>query len=720
MKARRIFSLYFLLFVSVPVLLLLIAACLFTLESARKGSVESIKLLQEGLRLSLEAEMAEASARLSQLANVREGEILSLASEADTESKEERNRSLERLYSVLDFALPPSSEVLSVCFRFKSGRKADYKSMLPLSASEPFENLLLEDPGNVHVTYFHVADYPELYLTATGGNLVWVAGLAPDSFMDHSGRIKSMYLFQLSSAYQTIVGYDAAYASGRSHLGSTAVLGPEGEVLTSSRYTGSEDLFRVTTELEGGLRIVTEVRRSDLFLGSGYFLFLLVLAFLMVFLSFLVFLRLLLREVINPLRELTDGLGRVEEGDLSSYLRPSGTSELSSAALSFNAMVRRLSALVNEYEERLRLSEREPERLFSGYLSGTLSAEDSRLFTERFLSPPCRFALIGTVKAMRLSSELDSDAEFSSRTVVTALGDHHSLVLLREEGMSPAEAFLGRLVSILSSSAGTDGAVVVSDSLSGGFLETAEELRSYIPLLSLLEPGKVYRQSGLRGYAESVLPRVERHQGLSKALRALDQVRLREEKDRLIESLQLLPLEEAKAEALSVILSVLMSLRKTREELYSVSPGFLSEVSALDDTVAVLLYLTGFLSRTEAAVRSLLNGREPGSVEKARRYIEDNYQSPELSLTRVAEYVGLNERYLSTLFSKETGETFMSYLTGLRLQKAASLLRHSNAKVYEIARLCGYQNPENFNKAFRKHYSYTPTEWRKLNKEQDM
>ena len=719
MKARRIFSLYFLLFVSVPVLLLLIAACLFTLESARKGSVESIKLLQEGLRLSLEAEMAEASARLSQLANVREGEILSLASEADTESKEERNRSLERLYSVLDFALPPSSEVLSVCFRFKSGRKADYKSMLPLSASEPFENLLLEDPGNVHVTYFHVADYPELYLTATGGNLVWVAGLAPDSFMDHSGRIKSMYLFQLSSAYQTIVGYDAAYASGRSHLGSTAVLGPEGEVLTSSRYTGSEDLFRVTTELEGGLRIVTEVRRSDLFLGSGYFLFLLVLAFLMVFLSFLVFLRLLLREVINPLRELTDGLGRVEEGDLSSYLRPSGTSELSSAALSFNAMVRRLSALVNEYEERLKLSEREPERLFSGYLSGTLSAEDSRLFTERFLSPPCRFALIGTVKAMRLSSQLDSDAEFSSRTVVAALGDHHSLVLLREDGTSNVEVFLGRLLSILSAS-GTGAAAVVSESLSCGFLETAEELRSYIPFLALLEPGKVYRQSGLRGYAESVLPRVERHQGLSKALRALDQVRLREEKDRLIESLQLLELEEAKAEALSVILSVLMSLRKTREELYSVSPGFLSEVSALDDNVAVLLYLTGFLSRTEAVVRSLLNGREPGPVEKARRYIEDNYQSPELSLTRVAEYVGLNERYLSTLFSKETGETFMSYLTGLRLQKAASLLRHSNAKVYEIARLCGYQNPENFNKAFRKHYSYTPTEWRKLNKEQDM
>ena len=719
MKARRIFSLYFLLFVSVPVLLLLIAACLFTLESARKGSVESIKLLQEGLRLSLEAEMAEASARLSQLANVREGEILSLASEADTESKEERNRSLEKLYSVLDFALPPSSEVLSVCFRFKSGRKADYKSMLPLSASEPFENLLLEDPGNVHVTYFHVADYPELYLTATGGNLVWVAGLAPDSFMDHSGRIKSMYLFQLSSAYQTIVGYDAAYASGRSHLGSTAVLGPEGEVLTSSRYTGSEDLFRVTTELEGGLRIVTEVRRSDLFLGSGYFLFLLVLAFLMVFLSFLVFLRLLLREVINPLRELTDGLGRVEEGDLSSYLRPSGTSELSSAALSFNAMVRRLSALVGEYEERLRLSEREPERLFSGYLSGTLSAEDSRLFTERFLSPSCRFALIGTVKAMRLSSELDSDAEFSSRTVVAALGDHHSLVLLREEGTSNVEVFLGRLLSILSAS-GTGAAAVVSESLSCGFLETAEELRSYIPLLALLELGKVYRQSGLRGYREGVLPRVEKHQGLSKALRALDQVRLREEKDRLIESLQLLELEEAKAEALSVILSVLVSLRQTREELYSVSPGFLSEVSALDDTVAVLLYLTGFLSRTEAVVRSLLNGREPGPVEKARRYIEDNYQSPELSLTRVAEYVGLNERYLSTLFSKETGETFMSYLTGLRLQKAASLLRHSNAKVYEIARLCGYQNPENFNKAFRKHYSYTPTEWRKLNKEQDM
>ena len=720
MKARRLFSLYFLLFVSVPVLLLFVAACLFTLNSARENSVESIRLLQEGLKLSLETEMAEASARLSQLAHVNGGEVLALAALSDTERQDERNKNLERLYSVLDFALPPSSEVLSVCFRFKSGRKAEYKSSLPLGASKAFESLLASDPGNVHVTAFHVASYPELYMTATGGNLVWVAGLSPGGFLDHSGRVEGMYLFQLSSVYQTIVGYDAAYASGRSHLGYTAVLGPSGEVLSSSKYTGDEELFRVVTELEGGLSVVTEVRPQDLFLESGCFLLLLAVAFLLVALSFFFFLRLLLIEVINPLRELSDGLESVEHGDLNRYLRPRGAQELQVASSSFNAMARRLRALVSEYEERLKLTEHEPERLLSGYVDGKLSEKDLRLFTESFLSSPCRFVLLGTVKALRLSTQLDGDPEFSSRAVVAALSDHHSLILCKEEGPGPVSAMLERVLSVLSSSHGTEAVAVMSGCLSSGHHNAVEELEAVLPLLSLAGLGRVYQLAELSPVAARVLPREEKHQALSKALRALDQSRLKAEKDRLLEDLQLMRSEEAKDEALSVMLSVLRGLGRSREQLFSLSPDFLGQVSALEDTRSVMLLLTGFLTRTEAAIRSELNGREPGPVEKARRYIEDNYQSPDLSLTRVADYVGLNERYLSTLFSRETGETFISYLTGLRLQRAASLLRRSNARVYEIARLCGYQNPENFNKAFRKHYALTPTEYRKMNKEQDM
>ena len=97
---------------------------------------------------------------------------------------------------------------------------------------------------------------------------------------------------------------------------------------------------------------------------------------------------------------------------------------------------------------------------------------------------------------------------------------------------------------------------------------------------------------------------------------------------------------------------------------------------------------------------------------RARKFIVDNYANPELSASSVATYTGLSEKYFSTRFTKETGSTFIAYLTDLRMMKAKELLLKTDFKTYEIAALAGYNSAEHFIRVFKKNTGITPSEFR--------
>ena len=82
-------------------------------------------------------------------------------------------------------------------------------------------------------------------------------------------------------------------------------------------------------------------------------------------------------------------------------------------------------------------------------------------------------------------------------------------------------------------------------------------------------------------------------------------------------------------------------------------------------------------------------------------------------MAEVADYVELNEKYFTNRFTKETGETFSSYVTALRIQKAKELLKTTSFKVYEISEMVGYRNVEHFNRVFKKLNGVTPAGYRK-------
>lgn len=100
-------------------------------------------------------------------------------------------------------------------------------------------------------------------------------------------------------------------------------------------------------------------------------------------------------------------------------------------------------------------------------------------------------------------------------------------------------------------------------------------------------------------------------------------------------------------------------------------------------------------------------------IAKARSYIDANYANPEISLGQVAAQVLLSPTYFSVLFSREVGETFIEYLTNLRIRKAMELLRTTSLTSSEIGYQIGYHNPRYFYSVFRKVVGLPPNEFRR-------
>ncbi|MFC4322393.1 response regulator [Litchfieldia salsa] len=89
-------------------------------------------------------------------------------------------------------------------------------------------------------------------------------------------------------------------------------------------------------------------------------------------------------------------------------------------------------------------------------------------------------------------------------------------------------------------------------------------------------------------------------------------------------------------------------------------------------------------------------------VEMAVEYIHQNYSNSVLSLQMMADTVNVSASYLSHLFSQETGQTFIEYLTNVRMERAKELLMTTRNKTYEIAYEVGYSDSHYFCRSFKK------------------
>lgn len=130
----------------------------------------------------------------------------------------------------------------------------------------------------------------------------------------------------------------------------------------------------------------------------------------------------------------------------------------------------------------------------------------------------------------------------------------------------------------------------------------------------------------------------------------------------------------------------------------------INPVNSIALTESVLLYSLSFIGDSEKATQST------NRFDSILSYVNENFSDPTLSVKKVADLFFYSEKYLSSLFVKNTGVKFTEYLNNLRVSHATTLA-DKKLSITEISARCGFSDPLYFSKVFKKITGKSPSEY---------
>lgn len=99
-------------------------------------------------------------------------------------------------------------------------------------------------------------------------------------------------------------------------------------------------------------------------------------------------------------------------------------------------------------------------------------------------------------------------------------------------------------------------------------------------------------------------------------------------------------------------------------------------------------------------------------TERAK-YIFDTYYDDRYKLAAEIKGLGISHNYLIHLFRKQFNITPVEYTNRLRIEKAAQMIKDSDATILSIALMCGFGSLSTFYELFKKQIGFTPKEYRR-------
>jgi len=126
-------------------------------------------------------------------------------------------------------------------------------------------------------------------------------------------------------------------------------------------------------------------------------------------------------------------------------------------------------------------------------------------------------------------------------------------------------------------------------------------------------------------------------------------------------------------------------------------------------------WMTDIATKLSENVKNTRNTTSKRMIMDAQNIVKERYQDPDLSLDIVCSLLGVSNSYFSSIFKKEVGKSFVTYLTDYRMENAARLIIETNEKSYEIASKVGYLDANYFSYVFKKTYGVSPSKFRNDN-----
>lgn len=177
----------------------------------------------------------------------------------------------------------------------------------------------------------------------------------------------------------------------------------------------------------------------------------------------------------------------------------------------------------------------------------------------------------------------------------------------------------------------------------------------------------------------------------------------------------LVPVETCLLQMQKVVLTLMNSIQEL--VIHEHEPSFEQRINVMDvykfktlDEMKV--WLRGVVSSAISTIEDNRNHLTNMQIHRGVEYIETNYANEKMSLQDLCRHVLMSTSYFSLVFKQHTGETFIEYLTRVRISKAKELLHNSTLKLYEIAEKVGYKDPNYFSMLFKKHTGITPKDYR--------
>jgi two-component system, response regulator YesN len=139
------------------------------------------------------------------------------------------------------------------------------------------------------------------------------------------------------------------------------------------------------------------------------------------------------------------------------------------------------------------------------------------------------------------------------------------------------------------------------------------------------------------------------------------------------------------------------------------------DYNELLERFAAMADLTGFLHALLQSLISVEDGKSGCSNENFMKMIDyvDQHYTERLFLKELTADFYINLNYCCELFKRVKGCTFSEYITGLRMKKAAELLKSSSMSIGEVAKTVGYDDYFYFNRVFSKHFNLSPAKYMK-------
>lgn len=122
--------------------------------------------------------------------------------------------------------------------------------------------------------------------------------------------------------------------------------------------------------------------------------------------------------------------------------------------------------------------------------------------------------------------------------------------------------------------------------------------------------------------------------------------------------------------------------------------------------------LTRLLSRMERDHKE--KNRPVTSSEELNAILKylNRHLNQKHTLGDLAKKFNISPNYICNLFAKHMETTFSTYMTKIRMERAAGYLKDTEKPVKEISGSCGYEDYFYFCRVFREYYSCTPTQYR--------